>query len=335
LSEPQEAATGPPWLVPVIPTPRRELIAAGKASHRLDSELRSGRSVAPFRGIHVDAVFARSWLARLRAALATQGPDAAATMQTSAVLHRFRWLPDSWSALDATIHFAVAPSSKRRNRAGLKLYRRALAACDIVFVDGIPCLSATRTLVELARDGRTPALLVVQIIDGAIRDGRVTKAELFACLDRLAGERGITRARRLVERSREGVDSPQETTMRLTLEDSGISGLDVGIEICEEPYGDVLARGDLGIKLLLIWGEYDGFGPHSERRTFRSDRRGDRWLHRRGWHVMRFTDTDLARPVDTCREWQAAIGDAPARIRALDPRRSPEIAAAWRHLGFS
>ena len=122
--------------------------------------------------------------------------------------------------------------------------------------------------------------------------------------------------------------------MRLMLEDGGIKDLEVGVDIRDNPYGDVLARGDLCIRRLLIWGEYDGFEPHSRRRTFRSDRRGDRWLHRRGWHVMRFTDEDLRRPRDTCREWLAAIADAPTRIRALDPQRSPEIAAARRALGF-
>lgn len=255
-------------------------------------------------------------------------------MQTAAVLLGLRWLPAEWSTLDATVHLAVDPADKRRDRRGIKLHRRTLAAVDIAVVQGIACMSAARTLVELARDTQVPALLVVQIIDGALRDKRVTKADLLACLGRLSGERGVVRARRLVERSRDGVDSPQETTMRLTLEDGGISGVEVGVEICEEPSGDVLARGDLCIRMLLIWGEYDGFVPHSQRRTFRSDRRGDRWLHRRGWHVMRFTDTDLARPAATCAEWRSAVADAPARIRALDPGRSPEIAAAWRALGF-
>ena len=321
--------------MPAIPTPRRELITAGAVPHRLDSELRSGRSVAIFRGVHVDAAFATGWLSRLQAAIATQGPDAVVAMQTSAVLQRCRWLPDSWSAPDAVVHFAVSPGVKRRDRAGIKLHRRTLTADDIVCVDGIACLTVTRTLIELGRDTGVPELLVVQIIDGALRDKRVTKAELIVCLDRLSGERGVVRARRLVERSRERVDSPPETTMRLMLEDGGVTGLEVGVEICEDPYGDVLARGDLCIQTLLIWGEYDGFDPHSKRPTFRSDRRGDRWLFRRGWHVMRFTDEDLRRPRDTCREWQQAIADAPARIRGLDPRRTPEIAAAWQALGFS
>ena len=208
-----------------------------------------------------------------------------------------------------------------------------MTAADTVIVDGIACLSPTRTLVELARLPNLPPLLVVQIIDGALRDNRTSKDELFACLARFPGERGVARARRLVGRSRDGVDSPPETTMRLTLEDGGINDLEVGIPIVNR-HGEVEARCDLGIRLLLIWGEYDGFGPHTERPTFRKDRPRHRWIAGRGWNVLRFVDTDLAQPMTLCREWRVAIAEAPARIAALDPRRSPEVAAARKALGL-
>jgi len=203
---------------------------------------------------------------------------------------------------------------------------------DITLVKGVACLSVTRTLVELARDPGVPERLAVQILDGALRDDRTSKAELLACLDRFPGERYVARARRLVESSRVGVDSPQETTVRLILEDGDIH-IDVGIEICDGD-GLVLARGDLGIRKFLLWGEYDGFEPHTKRTVFRSDRLGDRWLHRRGWHTMRLVDEDLQRPEALRREWRQAIADAPARIAALDPRRSPEIAEAQRLMGI-
>jgi len=319
--------------MPLIPTPRRQLIAAGATADRLDADLRSGRSVAAFRGVHVDAAHATGFLSRLRAAAATQAVGAMVAMQTSAILHALRWLPSEWSSRDATLHFAVDPADKKRDRPGLKLHRRTLAAQDIVVVHGILCMSVARTLVEFARDTTLAPLLVVQIIDGALRDSRTTQQELFECLDRLSGGRGVARARTLIARSRVGVDSPPETTMRLTLEDGGITGIEVNIRLCND-YGDLLARGDLGIKDLLIWGEYDGFVPHTERETFRKDRPRHRWLDRRGWNVMRFVDTDLARPANICAEWRQAIADAPARILALDPTRSPEIAAAWRALGF-
>jgi hypothetical protein len=319
--------------MPVVPTPRRELLAAGAIDHRLDSGLRSGRVLAPFRGVHVDACAATAWLVRIRAAVATQAPTAMVAMQTSAVLLSLRWLPEQWSSLDAVIHFAVERMDARRHRAGIRLHRRLVDARDRVVIDGIVCMSVTRTLVELARDPGLSPLLVVQIIDGALRDERTTKEELFACLARFPGERGVARARLLIGRSRAGVDSPQETKMRLMLEDGGIADLDVNITIVDA-YGDLLVRGDMGIRRLLIWGEYDGFVPHSERETFRSDRPRHRFVQKRGWFVMRFVDSDLRHPAALCQEWRAAIAEAPARIAALPASRSPEVAAARKALGF-
>lgn len=121
--------------------------------------------------------------------------------------------------------------------------------------------------------------------------------------------------------------------MRLALFYEGIRELDVGIEVCDG-YGVVLARGDLGSKRLLIWAEYDGYDVHIQRSTFRGDRKGDRWLQRRGWHVMRFVDADLRQPRAMCTEWRQAIADAPRRISALPAGLSPEADEARRGLGL-
>lgn len=101
----------------------------------------------------------------------------------------------------------------------------------------------------------------------------------------------------------------------------------VGIEICDDD-GVVLARGDLGSRRLLIWSEYDGYDVHTQRATFRGDRVGDRWLQRRGWHVMRFVDTDVRQRRRLVADWRQAIADAPRRIYALPPGLSPEADAA-------
>lgn len=263
--------------------------------------------------------------------MATQGPCAVVAMETAAVLHQLRWLPEAWSAATASIHLAVPPTDAHRHRRGIRLHRREVLACDRVLIDGVPCLSLTRTLVEIARM-RLPELLVVQILDGALASRRVSQADLLACLGRFAGERNVAIARRRILRSRERVRSPQETALRFMLEDAGIQ-VDTGIQIHDWD-GTVMAEGDLGIERLLIWGEYDGFEPHTDRSQFRTDRVGDRWLDRRGWHVMRFVDRDLARPNATVRDWQSAIADAPARIAGLTPGRSPEVARARQLLGL-
>jgi hypothetical protein len=318
---------------PLVPTPRRDLLLAGATAGVLRRELRSGRSVAVHRGVHVAAGYDIGFLSRLHAAMATQAQRSAATLQTAAVLHAFRWLPAAWLDPQSVIHIAVDREDDRRHRRGIRLHRRELVDVDLTVVNGVACFTPTRTLVELARDPSVPPLVVVQVLDGALRDRRTTKLELLECLGRMPGERYVARARALVGRAREGVESPKETEIRLVLESGGIDGLDVNIEISDVD-GLLLARGDLGSRRLLLWGEYDGYIPHTEREQFRGDRVGDRWLQRRGWQVMRFVDEDCRRGPQICQEWRQAIAEAPARIAAMPPTKSPEVAEARRLLGL-
>src|SRR4051794_7425236 len=87
-----------------LPTPRRSLIAAGTPASHIARDRKSGRTVAVFRGVHVDAAHAVALLPHFRAALATQGPNALLGMQSSAVTHGLRWLPPQWSVLSADVH---------------------------------------------------------------------------------------------------------------------------------------------------------------------------------------------------------------------------------------
>jgi hypothetical protein len=94
--------------------------------------------------------------------------------------------------------------------------------------------------------------------------------------------------------------------------------------------GVVLARGDLVYDTLLVWLEYDGYEGHVERQTFEYDRQRERMLVARGWEVLRFTAADLRRPYLVVRDVREALARAPARIRGLDPGRSPEVTRAHR-----
>src|SRR4051794_21442002 len=134
-----------------VPTPRRSLIAAGTSANHLARDRKAGRTIAVFRGVHVDAPHAAGLLPHFRAALATQGPDARIGMQSSAALQRLRWIPKEWSLLSMPVHIVVPPEDDHRQRRGLRLHRRTTNGEDVTIVDGIPCLSVTRTLVELAR----------------------------------------------------------------------------------------------------------------------------------------------------------------------------------------
>lgn len=203
-----------------------------------------------------------------------------------------------------------------------------------MIVHGIRCTSPARNLVDIARDPRMAAhqLLVVQMIDGARRFERCSPDELRRTLHNAAGLRNVRRAREWVSLSCDGVDSPPETHVRLLLLDAGVKNVETDIRIYDDLGDNCLAQGDLGDRARLIWAEYDGYDTHTERKVFRGDRIGDRWLGRRGWHVIRIVDTDLADPRGFILDWKQAVADAPARIAALDPGRSPEVAAARRAL---
>jgi hypothetical protein len=212
----------------------------------------------------------------------------------------------------------------------MRLHRTDLEPSAIVVIDGEPYTSVPRTLIDLARSS-LPRLLIVQLLDGALSDGHCTLDELHEELHRLAGRRGVRQASERVGLARLGVDSPPETEMRLVLVDGGVTGLRTAVPICDE-IGHVLARADLADPDHMLWGEYDGYDVHTQRATFRSDRAGDRWLERRGWHVMRFTADDLRRPAALVREWAAALANSPMRILGMSADRSPELAAAQRLL---
>jgi very-short-patch-repair endonuclease len=311
-----------------LPTRRADLLNAGVPAAALDNDLRGRRTTSVFRGVLVGAD-ALSGAARRQAALLTQSPAAVLSHRSAAVVHGFRWLPTGWSDPNAAVHVTVPAGDKHRQRAGLILHRSTLDRAEVVIVAGQPCTSRVTTLVDLARSGE-PRMLIVQLLDGELGN-RCRLDQLHAEIDRLAGQRGVRLARQRVAEARCGVDSPQETEMRLILCDGGVTGLQSDVRIHDE-VGHVVARGDLCDRDLMLWGEYDGYDVHNSRATFRGDRAGDRWLERRGWHVMRFTDADLQRREALVREWVWARRNAPMRIMAMSPSRSPELAAAQRKL---
>jgi hypothetical protein len=335
------SARGPPVrrdpnrVLPILPTSRRDLVSSGLLTHpELTARLRDGSATAPFRGVVVATPSAGSLGARLRAAVVSQGEDAMLCGPSAAVHLGVPWLPEQWSAPEAIVHVAVAREATRRHRPGLRIHHMRLTDNDVVTVDGIRTVAVARTLADLARDPRQPRCRVVQLLDGALRLGIVTPVELSDAAGRLVAMRGVRRTRELFALARCGVDSPKETELRLALIDGGVPTVDTDIRIHDDD-GELLARGDLGERRYLLWGEYDGYETHVERSVFASDRARDRWLERRGWHVMRFSQADLFRPQRLAAEWLSARANAAARIVAMPNCRSPEVAAARRALGLS
>ena len=303
---------------------RAEARRAGFGDAAISRRVASGQWQAPFRGVLVRHACPLTLAERALAAVRSQVAPAWASHQTAGALWRLdlpRW------AVAEPVHLTLSPT-RGRHRAGLRLHTSImLGSADTCGCDGVPVTSPARTAADLARV--LPRLPAVIAADSVLRAGLCRPGDLRAVVHRLGGHRGVRVARDIVALSDEWSASVPETTMRMTLVDSGLPR-PVANHDLRDGAGAVLARGDLVYDTLLVWLEYDGYDGHVERRAFEYDRQRERMLVARGWEVLRFTAADLRRPYLVVRDVREALVRAPARIRGLDPGRSPEVARARR-----
>jgi hypothetical protein len=294
----------------------------------VDSALRHGRLVSPTRGVLLPAEHAHDVQQRAAAALHTQRSDAAVSHRSAAALHAWPWIPAEW-LLDESVDVTVArDDTTRSSRRGLRRRIAAVPHAEVVEMSGLRVTSPARTAVDIART--EDQTLAVQLMDWLLTNEPCVMDDLQAVVARMVGLPAVRAARAAIVLARPGVDSPRETVARLQVVRAGLPVPDTCLRI--EDDGVLLARGDLGYWRRLIWIEYDGWLWHRTRGVFASDRARDRWLIRRGWECFRLTDRDLAAPRNWLGQLAAAIQDAPARIAAMSPTRSPEAAEAHRLL---
>jgi hypothetical protein len=309
---------------------RLELAEAGWTKHAVDNALRRGRASSVTRGVLLPTHAATDLSQRCGAALATQHPRAAISRRTAALARKFGWLPDDWSVDPLVCVDAPRDDTTRSARQGLDRRLSALPDEDVALWHGLRVTTAARTAVDLARD--EPRNVVLPILDWLLTTGTCSRADMVAVMDRMVSVPHVRRARAFVDLAREGVASPRETHTRLHMVDAGLPDPDTNLLIVEDDL--VLAQGDLGYWRWLIWIEYDGVDAHAERRLNGIDQAKDRWLRRRGWDVFRLTNRDHYEPRAFLAQVAESIREAPDRIAALDPRKSPEVARARRLLGL-
>ena len=204
---------------------RKSLIATGTSANAIDWAVKSGQISAPFRGVYgPSGPLPRREL--IKAALMTQPPGTLVSHRTAAALHGFPWIPDAWSEVDAPVDLTVAVTDGRRQRAGLRIRRSTLCDHPTTTVDGMQITSPPRTLIDLVRERDVSRFQGLQLLDGAVRFGHCTIAQLNEEVTRATGTRRVRSARQLVALARDGVDSPQESRLRLILIDGGIRPTD-------------------------------------------------------------------------------------------------------------
>lgn len=166
----------------------------------------------------------------------------------------------------------------------IRCYTSDIAEEDIVDVDGVACMSPTRTAIDLARWSMPGVGLAT--LDAMARARLIDPAELLVRAERWNGDRFIAQARRLISLCDPRAESAGESWARLRFCDAGFPVPELQVSLCDDR-GVEVRRLDLGYtKYRSAW-EYDGEEYHGGEEAERADlaRRAEiesRW----GWSVL-------------------------------------------------
>jgi very-short-patch-repair endonuclease len=158
----------------------RQLAAIGVERWWFDGLVRRRALRRIGSGVYVVAGSADTWRRRLHVGLLELGDDAIVSHEAAAALHRLD------RALVEPVEFTV-PRTRRNARSTFSVHStKYLGRHDVVHIDGMRVMSATRTVIDLAR-ARVPERRIEAAIDSAVRLGLSSPVVLAARLDELRG----------------------------------------------------------------------------------------------------------------------------------------------------
>lgn len=243
-----------------------------------------------YRGVY--ALAPRSLLAReghWMAAVLAGPPGAVLSHRSAAALHRLR--PHGSSRIELTV-----PALSARPREGLRIHRSStLTATDTTKVDGIPCTTVARTLLDLA------TVLHRRGLERACDQAEIEEAfDLAALTDVLARNRHHPGARKLTAVLEEHYIGQTPTANGLEEAFFAICRR-AGLPLPEVNVMLDLGDGDAPITVDFLWRrerlavETDGRRTHGTVQAFERDRRRDQRLTVARWHPLRFPKRQVFR----------------------------------------
>jgi hypothetical protein len=277
----------------------------GLSTEAVRKRAAAGRLTRIHRGVYAVGHGRLTMHGRWMAAVLAYGPNAVLSHRSAAGLHGIR--PDNRAKSDVTL-----PSPSARPRPGIDVHRSAtIDPADVTVVDGIPCTTVARTLLDLAEvvDQRGVERAFDQAEVKRLFDLRAVQGVLA----RSNGRRGAAVVRRVLA----GYEGPSLTDRELEERFFAICRA-AGIPKPEVNQWIVLEDG--AVKADFLWRseglvvETDGWASHGTRRAFENDRRRDRRLRLAGYEVVRFTWRDILDEPDE-------VGRVVARLLAR--RREP------------
>jgi hypothetical protein len=186
-------------------------------------------------------------------------------------------------------HVTVERDRATAAHPGVEVHRADLASADGEIRAGIPMTSKVRTLFDLCRS--LPLAHAVASVDSALRQGLVALEELVEALRALPPGRGRPRVARVLDLADAEAGSVLESLCRVLLAEAGLPRPRPQYNVRHRAAW--IGRVDFAWPHQLLIVETDGFAFHSDRATYRRDRRRHNGLQLAGWVVLRFSWEDV------------------------------------------
>ncbi|MGC4849309.1 type IV toxin-antitoxin system AbiEi family antitoxin domain-containing protein [Micromonospora sp. DT15] len=272
----------------------RQARAAGLTTHEVQRLCRAGRWRVVARGAYLvdaDRYDGVPRAARIRAAVASFGPAAAAVLATAAELHGLAGLRAT-DVIDLSVPGPIARPA-RLAHPEVVVHQLVIQPDQLVRVNGITATEPLRTLADVSL--RVDRLSAVSVLDSALNRRLVTTDDLLAIPRLVRGRRGAVVARGYLSEVDGRAQSPLETRTRLRCVDGKVPPDALQLEVRDED-GYLLGIGDLGWRGPRVIAEADGRGPHGAPEAAYADRRRQNRLVNAGWTVLRFTWQNTLHP---------------------------------------
>ncbi|MEW2142929.1 type IV toxin-antitoxin system AbiEi family antitoxin domain-containing protein [Micromonospora vinacea] len=267
--------------------------AAGLTTHEVQRLCRAGHWRVVARGTYLvdaDRYDGVPRAARIRAAVASFGPAAAAVLATAAELHGLAGLRTT-DVIDLSVPGPIARPA-RLAHPEVVVHQFVIQPEQLVRVNGIIATEPLRTLADVSL--RVDRFSAVSMLDSALNRRLVTTDDLLSIPRLIRGRRGAVAARGYLSEADGRAQSPLETRTRLRCVDGRVPPDALQLEVRDED-GYLLGIGDLGWRGPRIIAEADGRGPHGAPGAVYADRRRQNRLVNAGWTVLRFTWQDTLR----------------------------------------
>ncbi len=259
-----------------------QLAELGLSANAACKRVASGRLHRVHRGVFAVGHALLTQRGRFMAAVLACGPEAWASHYCSGVLWELGL--GARRLIDVTTR-----SARGRARAGIRAHTSStLTDEDVDVIDGIPCTTLARTLLDIAEDGTRRE--VERALDRAEHARILDIRAIDDVLSSSNGRRGAKLLCAVLEEHRVG-----STLTRNQLEEAFLKTArdadrppDAVNEWIAFPDGGGAEADFLWHAQRLIV-EADGRDPHTTRKAFESDRLRDQRLMLLGWRVVRFT----------------------------------------------